>query len=90
MSSNTLTSDNKKQALIYPRVNSKQGAQFRIWANKVLKEYLLKGYALKVVSPKLMIMHWLLLHCSWHRVDPVKKKLWLLQQVDSTVYDRTA
>lgn len=28
------------------RVKSKQGTQFRIWANKVLKEYLLKGYAL--------------------------------------------
>ncbi len=28
------------------RVNSKQGTQFRIWANKVLKEYLLKGYSL--------------------------------------------
>lgn len=28
------------------RVNSKQGTQFRIWANKVLKEYLLEGYAL--------------------------------------------
>ena len=28
------------------RVNSKQGTQFRIWANKVLKEYLLKGYAI--------------------------------------------
>jgi hypothetical protein len=27
------------------RVKSKQGTQFRIWANKVLKEYLLKGYA---------------------------------------------
>ena len=27
------------------RVKSKRGAQFRIWANKVLKEYLLKGYA---------------------------------------------
>lgn len=27
------------------RVNSKRGTQFRIWANKVLKEYLLKGYA---------------------------------------------
>jgi len=27
------------------RVNSKQGTQFRIWANKVLKDYLLKGYA---------------------------------------------
>lgn len=28
------------------RVNSKQGSQFRIWANKVLKEYLVQGYAL--------------------------------------------
>ena len=28
------------------RVNSKRGIQFRIWASKVLKEYLLKGYAL--------------------------------------------
>lgn len=28
------------------RVNSKQGTQFRIWANKVLKEYLIKGYAI--------------------------------------------
>jgi len=28
------------------RVKSKQGTQFRIWANQVLKEYLLKGYVL--------------------------------------------
>jgi len=28
------------------RVKSKRGTQFRIWANKILKEYLLKGYAL--------------------------------------------
>ena len=28
------------------RVKSKQGTQFRIWANKVLKDYLLKGYSL--------------------------------------------
>jgi prophage maintenance system killer protein len=28
------------------RVSSKRGTQFRIWANKVLKEYLVKGYAL--------------------------------------------
>jgi hypothetical protein len=28
------------------RVNSKQGTQFRIWATNVLKDYLLKGYAL--------------------------------------------
>jgi hypothetical protein len=28
------------------RVNSKQGTQFRIWATRVLKEYLLKGYTI--------------------------------------------
>ena len=27
------------------RINSKRGTQFRIWANKVLKDYLVKGYA---------------------------------------------
>ena len=27
------------------RVKSKQGTRFRIWANKILKEYLVKGYA---------------------------------------------
>ena len=29
------------------RVNSKQGTQFRIWANKILRDYLLKGHVLK-------------------------------------------
>ncbi|RXK83788.1 RhuM family protein [Filimonas effusa] len=28
------------------RVNSKRGTQFRIWANKILKDYLIEGYAL--------------------------------------------
>lgn len=28
------------------RVKSRQGTQFRIWANNILKDYLLKGYAL--------------------------------------------
>ena len=28
------------------RVKSKRGTQFRIWANKILKDYLIKGYAL--------------------------------------------
>ena len=28
------------------RVKSQQGTKFRIWSNKVLKEYLIKGYAL--------------------------------------------
>ena len=29
------------------RVKSRRGTQFRIWANSVLKEYLIKGYAVK-------------------------------------------
>ena len=32
--------------LIGYRVNSIKGMQFRMWANKVLKEYLLKGYVI--------------------------------------------
>ena len=28
------------------RVKSKEGTKFRIWANKILKEYLIKGYTL--------------------------------------------
>ena len=28
------------------RVNSHRGTQFRIWANEILKEYLVKGYAI--------------------------------------------
>ena len=28
------------------RVKSKRGSQFRIWANKVLKEYIIKGYVI--------------------------------------------
>ena len=30
------------------RVKSRQGTQFRIWENKVLKDYLLKGYTLNI------------------------------------------
>jgi hypothetical protein len=33
------------------RVNSKNATKFRIWANRVLKEYLLKGYALNQNRP---------------------------------------
>ncbi len=51
----TTASDGKKYKIRYYnldviisvgyRVKSKRGTQFRIWANKVLKEYLLRGYA---------------------------------------------
>ena len=47
------------------RVNSRQGISFRQWANKVLKEYLLRGYAVhqqiklleQRVDDKLLIQH---------------------------------
>ena len=29
------------------RIKSKRGTQFRIWANSILKDYLIKGYAVK-------------------------------------------
>jgi len=29
------------------RVKSKQGVQFRIWANKIIKDYIVKGYAIR-------------------------------------------
>ena len=32
------------------RVNSKRGTQFRIWANKILKDYLIKGYAINQIK----------------------------------------
>ena len=36
------------------RVKSQRGTQFRIWANKILKEYLIKGYAIndKIIQRK--------------------------------------
>ena len=47
------------------RVNSRQGISFRQWANKVLKEYLLRGYAVhqqiklleRRVEDKFLIQH---------------------------------
>ena len=35
------------------RVKSKRGTQFRIWANTILKEYLLKGYAINTKIERL-------------------------------------
>ncbi len=37
------------------RVNSKRGTQFRIWANKILKDYLIKGYA---INQKIKLEHY--------------------------------
>lgn len=37
------------------RINSKRGTQFRIWANKILKDYLVKGY---VVNEKIKLQQY--------------------------------
>ena len=50
------------------RVNSKQGTQFRIWANQVLKDYLIKGY---VVNQNLKIQQY----------DDLRKTVRLLSNV---------
>ena len=34
------------------RVNSRRGTQFRIWANKILKEFLLEGYTVNQTKLK--------------------------------------
>lgn len=38
------------------RVNSKRGIKFRQWANKVLKQYLVKGYAVNERSDEKKIL----------------------------------
>ncbi len=52
------------------RVNSKQGTQFRIWANKVLKEYLLQGYALNEFRLRQQI----------EKIDQLKETLAIFQR----------
>ena len=39
------------------RVKSKRGTQFRIWANKILKNYLIKGYA---INDRIKALHLLI------------------------------
>ncbi|QIK53725.1 cytochrome C biogenesis protein CycH [Dysgonomonas sp. HDW5B] len=50
------------------RVNSKRGTQFRIWANSVLKEYLIKGYAINQ-------------NAKTEQLDDLKKTVKLLSNV---------
>ena len=56
--------DQKYETLLYNldviisvgyRVKSKRGTQFRIWANKILKDYLIKGYA---INQKIQLEHY--------------------------------
>lgn len=57
------------------RVSSKRGTQFRIWANKILKEYLIKGYALNEKS----------LHEQAQKFDTLKQAVRLLGNVIETI-----
>lgn len=61
------------------RVNSKKGTQFRIWANQILKEYLLQGYALNETR----------LQQQLESIDKLKKGLTLIQKIqdESLSYD---
>lgn len=64
------------------RVNSKQGTQFRIWANKVLKEYLVQGYALNESR----------LHQQIEQINRLKETVMLFQKVpqESLGYSETS
>ena len=54
------------------RVNSKRGIQFRQWANRVLKEYLVKGYA---INEDIKVERWKQAH-SCHAVSLVHGREW--------------
>ena len=55
------------------RVNTRQGILFRTWANKVLKKYLLKGYA---VHPSLQQVEY---HLS-KQIENQREEMFILQQ----------
>lgn len=55
------------------RVKSKRGTQFRIWASKVLKDYLIKGYALNNTK----------LQETQQRLSDLKESIHLLENVVS-------
>lgn len=61
------------------RVNSRKGTQFRVWANQILKEYLLQGYALNEVRLKQQL----------ESIEKLKKGLALIQraQIESLEQD---
>jgi hypothetical protein len=59
------------------RVNSVKGTQFRIWANRILKEYLLQGYALNEIRLKQQSA----------QIERLKKGLSLIQNAQQTPMD---
>ncbi|GGI82489.1 virulence RhuM family protein [Legionella impletisoli] len=61
------------------RIKSKQGTRFRIWANKVLKEYLVKGYALD--NSRLQKQN--------YQLQELKKTIALFQQTQSRILSQS-
>lgn len=61
------------------RVKSKQGTQFRIWATKILKEYLVQGYALDQERLKK----------QKQQIKELEKTLILFQQAQSDVLSQS-
>src|SRR3990167_3748131 len=61
------------------RVNSKKATQFRVWASRVLKDYLIKGYALDEYRLKHQIK----------RIKDLEKTLSLFQQAQSKMLNQT-
>jgi hypothetical protein len=55
------------------RVNSRRGTQFRIWANQILKEYLIQGYALNMSQ----------LQKQAEQLTELKKVIYLLNDISS-------
>ena len=64
------------------RVKSKRGTQFRQWANRVLKEYLLKGYA---ISQRIASIEKFAIETE-HRVTEIQIKLDFLKQYIEDVF----
>lgn len=61
------------------RVNSKQATQFRVWANKVLKDYLIQGYVLDQAR----------LQKQQQQIKDLQKTLVLFQRAQSNSLENT-
>ena len=59
------------------RVKSQRGTQFRIWANKILKDYLVTGYALNEKRLQTQIENYDALKRSIRLIDTIKDRMLL-------------
>jgi len=66
------------------RVKSQRGIQFRIWSNRVLKEYLLRGYA---INQRIERVENFAIKTE-HRVSEIEKKIdFLIQYIEIVLAD---